>query len=996
MSIVANVSLLVEDPAGSGNWIDYQGGVTRKTGETAQYRMYYSFSSTEHGVFRNIKFEIMFSDLFGNIQRMVNVELPENATQSSRTLNDGCLLEIFFSGDIQPGQSGYINFTTRSIAFQGPNGYNILTSVKTTGVFHNQDDGSDTEVALDSPGPTWIVSAQVLDSYTKVDVYNGNIYTLDADAYLVEYEIKNNLTQSYVSIIGGWGIASGVTVDTLPTISGVTPEVLWSNHTPYTVSGNTVTWNIPIPNNYMGDKILLRVRYPKDQVDAAGGIAAIGDITNTVDCYLNMIGNVSQKVSASLTHKLKAIPTKNYGSVALSKGVRDYSSSKPIPGYGLYSSALDLHYTLIGKSTSSNVIPDQQIITDSRIFFLMEDDSVEEIDPALMKWKSIQVNVPGGTFEYQTNNDPDVWKTDTSIAIPAPDVYHYDPFPAVEPGDYITKWRIVATGLMYPSYDINAKAYLTVMKRTSSQKKIKSIGNEGGFDSHFPDGKWLNYVGSMSTPVNYSAVIQQTLVNVVLETETVNPGKQMVLLLSLLVKATSTVNVEGTHQFLFLPPGFTVTRVSPSNSSTQVPFTVTPDYNGTGKQLLHFVHDSTIPALTDLYYAYQVYINVSSAVTPNVYAMDAWFTLSPEQAGDSGITHQAIGDNTATDIYDLDGDGDVTELIAMKGVNIPVVSAKEVNIVKMSKSAHDTDFGINNDTQITENELFQYKITVRNDSQELMVHVVVIDIFPNVNDLYQSGWTPVLNAPIISSEGVTVSYSTSDDPIMTPISNVGTGTWSIVPPMDLTMVKAVKLDFGDKEFAPRESAEVVFDMKAPQSAPDMSICYNSVQYIASSDIGGVITPYLPAFSPPANARVTFRQFNGKIGDLVWFDVNKNGIQDTGEKGLNGILVKLYDSNMNLMYTTTTTDSPVDGSPGYYMFSGIWPGDYYVCFPNFLPGNQFRLTAKDMGADTTKCSKPNVSTGFTDLFSLAQNEVREDIDAGYVLLEDEPVRGVPFI
>jgi hypothetical protein len=35
---------------------------------------------------------------------------------------------------------------------------------------------------------------------------------------------------------------------------------------------------------------------------------------------------------------------------------------------------------------------------------------------------------------------------------------------------------------------------------------------------------------------------------------------------------------------------------------------------------------------------------------------------------------------------------------------------------------------------------------------------------------------------------------------------------------------------------------------------------------------------------------------GQIGDFVWFDANRNGIQDLGEPGINGVRVVLTDAN----------------------------------------------------------------------------------------------------
>ena len=61
-----------------------------------------------------------------------------------------------------------------------------------------------------------------------------------------------------------------------------------------------------------------------------------------------------------------------------------------------------------------------------------------------------------------------------------------------------------------------------------------------------------------------------------------------------------------------------------------------------------------------------------------------------------------------------------------------------------------------------------------------------------------------------------------------------------------------------------------------------------------------------------------------IGDFVWNDVKKNGIQDSGEPGIPGVKVDLLDSGNNVVKTTTTDSS------GKYSFT-VLPGDYHVKF-----------------------------------------------------------------
>lgn len=109
-----------------------------------------------------------------------------------------------------------------------------------------------------------------------------------------------------------------------------------------------------------------------------------------------------------------------------------------------------------------------------------------------------------------------------------------------------------------------------------------------------------------------------------------------------------------------------------------------------------------------------------------------------------------------------------------------------------------------------------------------------------------------------------------------------------------------------------------------------------------------------------------------IGDKVWEDTNKNGIQDSGENGIANVTVKLFDCNNNLIATTTTNSS------GNYSFTNLTPGDYYV---QFIAPSGYTLTAKDQGTDDTKDSDADATTGKTICTTLSAGENDLTWDAG---------------
>ena len=77
----------------------------------------------------------------------------------------------------------------------------------------------------------------------------------------------------------------------------------------------------------------------------------------------------------------------------------------------------------------------------------------------------------------------------------------------------------------------------------------------------------------------------------------------------------------------------------------------------------------------------------------------------------------------------------------------------------------------------------------------------------------------------------------------------------------------------------------------------------------------------------------------KVGDLVWRDVNGDGLQNDGATGINGVTVELYSGDCASLSSTasplasvTTGNHPVSGDPGWYEFSVSAPGDYCVVLP----------------------------------------------------------------
>jgi len=108
-----------------------------------------------------------------------------------------------------------------------------------------------------------------------------------------------------------------------------------------------------------------------------------------------------------------------------------------------------------------------------------------------------------------------------------------------------------------------------------------------------------------------------------------------------------------------------------------------------------------------------------------------------------------------------------------------------------------------------------------------------------------------------------------------------------------------------------------------------------------------------------------------LGDLVWDDLNGNGMQDAGESGISGVAVSLFRADGSPVASTTTN------SQGYYSFTSLYPGQYYLVFTQ---PQGYRFTAVDQGSDDGSDSDAD-SAGRTAAFTLQSGQVDHSRDAG---------------
>ncbi|WP_028526974.1 SdrD B-like domain-containing protein [Runella limosa] len=399
---------------------------------------------------------------------------------------------------------------------------------------------------------------------------------------------------------------------------------------------------------------------------------------------------------------------------------------------------------------------------------------------------------------------------------------------------------------------------------------------------------------------------------------------------------------------------------------------IIPNYNGTGRTLVRLSWNTPMPSGCDVWFSIKTKINTlgtggnlssnEAAWAPkDAYSQPvgiknpAFFTGSSAAKCFKENIYETMDRYETVDKFDLDGDGSKADTICFTAGYIGLTSVAQLESVKWVKGQCDTvyskhpDFG-----QTMPGGIANYKLIVRNNGNVPASSIEVLDMLPYIGDIgvkdltaRLTQWRPNLVTPLITPTGVTVYYTTVQNPCRTDYvasgpSGCNPPNWTTVLPADPTTVQGLKFDFGTKVLNPGDEVELTWDMRAPVNAPtNGEIAWNSFAFKAKRNDNN--DPFLPA--EPNKVGIKLKPLvPGVYGNRVWIDANKNGIQDTGEVGVDGVRVELHQDNGDgiadpkndplIGYTAT-------GNGGLYLFPNLAPGNYFAVF--FVPAGYSTTT-----------------------------------------------------
>jgi SdrD B-like domain len=246
---------------------------------------------------------------------------------------------------------------------------------------------------------------------------------------------------------------------------------------------------------------------------------------------------------------------------------------------------------------------------------------------------------------------------------------------------------------------------------------------------------------------------------------------------------------------------------------------------------------------------------------------------------------------------------------------------------------------------------------------------VVVNRDENGDDGYDSavdGPQPGIQIAVIDAGGATVRGITDDDGefVLRASEQLTGGRYTV----------AAEIPPNLSELAPVQASETY----APfTTTVDVSRSSQTVRMAVAPRLASTAAANAPTAGAPTVARLP----RFAVGDYVWRDLNRSGVQDPSEQPAGKVSVQLVGLDGEIVKST------VSAASGRYLFDDLPAGSYRVRFAG-VPGG-FRLTAAGAGGNRAADSDPDYA-GETPPFTLGVGEpnvraatAADGVTAGYI-------------
>ena len=290
--------------------------------------------------------------------------------------------------------------------------------------------------------------------------------------------------------------------------------------------------------------------------------------------------------------------------------------------------------------------------------------------------------------------------------------------------------------------------------------------------------------------------------------------------------------------------------------------------------------------------------------------------------------------------------------------------------IKIARTATESVIEVNPGTSLTAPRTMTWDTEFANmNAPSGISNVEIVEVLPRngYGATHFTGTFQLNSATVIGGTGITLEYTTTAGLNLNASGVPSAATWTSVAPTTpagwsaLTGVRIKRAG----TFAPGDDLTVRF-----VATPMNNNAGDLYAGQAAGKATGLVTPVL---APEAAIQVVA----STIGDRVWVDQNKNGLQDTGEKGLSGqtVTLKGTDADGNIIPTATTTTD----ANGAYSFGRLAAGSYTVDFTKASLDSRLLTVTKNRVNKGTNDSCANASA--ICAVTIGASEDRKDIDMG---------------